>query len=90
MGGRTINWRWFLEPNLLFSVQSCYRFLIRCRVAHDIVIPVDICSALWRTAVPSKITIFGWRLFSKSIPTREILLNRHVIGSDEVAVCIFL
>lgn len=50
--GKQDSWQWFLEPNLLFTVRSCYSFLDRFGVAHDSAVPADDCLALWRTVVP--------------------------------------
>jgi hypothetical protein len=34
---------------------------------------------MWKNNVPSKISIFGWRLLLEKLPTRESLFNKGVI-----------
>lgn len=39
--------------------------------------------------MPSKINTFGWRIFSNVVPTRDLLLHRQMIESEEAALCPF-
>lgn len=39
--------------------------------------------------MPSKINTFGWRIFSNAVPTRDLLLRRQMIESEEAALCPF-
>lgn len=41
---------------------------------------------LWKTGIPSKVVIFGLRLFRNSLPTCGLLLQRHIISSEVDAV----
>lgn len=43
---------------------------------------------IWQTAISSEVQIFGWRLFTNALPTRGLLLQRHVITSVDDAMCV--
>lgn len=88
-------WCWSIDPLNSFSVRSCYLFLSQADQAS----PVDSSrpvsawqksklKALWRTHIPTKILLFGWRIFNNSLHVRSVLLKRHVIHSEEDAACV--
>ncbi|XP_058741112.1 uncharacterized protein LOC131613460 [Vicia villosa] len=42
-------------------------------------------SSLWKTKIPSKVSIFGWRLLLNNIPTRKNLASRGILfGPDNL------
>jgi len=73
-------WMWLLEPNQGYSVCGTYHFLtapneelVRGRVC-------DVCHPF----VPSKISVFAWRLLRNRIPTKSNLLRRRVLLQNDV------
>jgi hypothetical protein len=44
---------------------------------------------LWKNKVPSKVSIFGWRLLLEKLPTREVLFQRGVITNIHETCCVF-
>jgi len=76
-------WRWMLDPLHGYSVSGTYRFLtnVEGQVANGV------CKDVWHKFVPSKVSLFAWRLLQYRIPTRSNLLRRHVLRpSDNICV----
>jgi hypothetical protein len=44
---------------------------------------------LWKNNVPSKISIFGWRLLLEKLATREALFDKGVISNQGERSCVF-
>ncbi|PNX99941.1 cysteine-rich receptor-like protein kinase, partial [Trifolium pratense] len=70
-------WWWLPESNGLFSVKSCYSFIssssqVSLMEANE----SEALSRLWKSDVPSKINVFGWRLLLNRLPTRLALHRR--------------
>ena len=42
---------------------------------------------LWNLHIPNKIKVFGWRAFHNILPTRENLVQKHVIEDDTYELC---
>jgi hypothetical protein len=43
----------------------------------------------WKNNVPSKISIFGWRLLLEKLSTREALFNKGIINNNIEKRCVF-
>ncbi|CAI8592619.1 unnamed protein product [Vicia faba] len=43
----------------------------------------------WKTLVPSKIHVLGWRAIRDRLPTREKLAKRGILTKDIDKVCVF-
>lgn len=58
------NFVWSLWPGGKFSVKSCYKGLRKLEEEEDEVDPESKEAAIriWKSKVPSKIKIFGWRM----------------------------
>ncbi|GAU45706.1 hypothetical protein TSUD_86820 [Trifolium subterraneum] len=72
-------WRWALGSAGMFSVKSCYNWLLDYR--HDEMLNstvVDALKQLWKNDVPTKVSVFGWRLLLDKLPTRMTLNHRGV------------
>ncbi|PNX67260.1 ribonuclease H, partial [Trifolium pratense] len=70
-------WWWLPDRNGMFSVKSCYSFLssstqVLMREANE----TEALFRLWKSDVPSKINVFGWRLLLNRLPTRMALHRR--------------
>ncbi|XP_058765916.1 uncharacterized protein LOC131639438 [Vicia villosa] len=62
-----------------FSVASCYNFYASIRTPfgpHNKY--EDLVAIIWKMEVPSKIRIFGWRLFVNRLPTKDLLKIRGI------------
>lgn len=46
-------------------------------------------SRIWHCDVPSKISIFAWRLLQSRLPTRDMLLSRGVLNANSNISCVF-
>ncbi|XP_045802786.1 uncharacterized protein LOC123896448 [Trifolium pratense] len=66
-------WKWLPDTSGLFSVKSCYQVLLEN--SEIIVLDSNVLTAikhLWRNDAPSKVLVFGWRLFLDRLPTSWI------------------
>jgi hypothetical protein len=71
---RPDSWRWIPGAAGIFSVKSCYNFLLENR--HVVVLDpevLDLLKNLWIIYVPSKVLVFGWRLLLDRLPTKGAL-----------------
>ncbi|KAK2435369.1 hypothetical protein QL285_020433 [Trifolium repens] len=87
---RPDSWRWIPGTAGIFSVKSCYSFLLQTRQAK--VLDADVLDALknlWRNDVSSKVLVFGWRLLLERLPTRGALSHRGILTSPNDLHCIF-
>ncbi|MCI28702.1 putative ribonuclease H protein [Trifolium medium] len=61
----------------LFSVKSAFMYLQNMFMMDDInTSTVTALHKLWSNNVPSKVSIFGWRLLLEKLPTREALYRK--------------
>ncbi|XP_024636284.1 uncharacterized protein [Medicago truncatula] len=74
-------WRWLLDTANGYTVSGAYSFIT---TSGDLVdrSPVD---DVWHKQIPSKVSLFVWRLFRNRLPTKENLVHRRVIQPDNVA-----
>jgi hypothetical protein len=74
-------WRWFLDPTHGYSVRSAYRFLTDSGDPavrnHDV--------NVWHNHIPSKVSLFAWRLLRNRLPIKVNLVRRSVLTSANVA-----
>ncbi|XVE67054.1 hypothetical protein DITRI_Ditri08aG0129300 [Diplodiscus trichospermus] len=80
-------WRYSKDGN--FSAKSGYHIQM---AESSIESPADdrgkrYWQMLWRTKVPNKVRIFGWRLFHDILPTNGNLCKRKIIGSPICQRC---
>ncbi|XP_058762491.1 uncharacterized protein LOC131635875 [Vicia villosa] len=81
---------WPFDPSNYYTVQSGYRFIMQdlnviemnsyCPQAMDLI---------WSAKVPSKLSIFGWRLLRDRLPTKVQLATRGIIQNEEEMLCVF-
>ncbi|KAK2391015.1 hypothetical protein QL285_064512 [Trifolium repens] len=83
-------YRWISSSAGIFSVKCAYiELLNRSAMANlddSMVYSLDL---MWKNNVPSKISIFGWRLLLEKLPTREALFDRGIITNSTDRNCAF-
>ncbi|CAJ2667257.1 unnamed protein product [Trifolium pratense] len=84
------NRRWELTQSGIFSVNSTYEFLH----SREVVVAIDenivkALQQLWLNDVPSKVSIFGWRLLLSRLPTRMVLARKSILVNPHELCCIF-
>lgn len=75
---------WSYERNGMFSVKSCYQFVFdqfgsQSAEASNVQALNVLWKHLWKMKVPNKIKIFAWRACKNGVPTRENLVQKHVL-----------
>jgi hypothetical protein len=76
-------WRWLLDPIHGYSVRGAYRFLTTSGELADRSQVIDI----WHKHIPSKVSVFVWRLLRNILPTKDNLVRRSVLSHTD-AVCV--
>ena len=72
-------WRWILDPTHGYSVRGAYHFLTsQAEPATENVI-----STVWHRLVPSKVSLFAWRLLQDRISTKSNLVRRHILQPND-------
>jgi hypothetical protein len=77
-------WKWLLDTRHGYSVRGVYRFITTTTDVRDRSHVVDI----WHQQIPSKISVFVWRLIRNRLPTKDNLVRRRVLSQEEAA-CVF-
>jgi hypothetical protein len=63
-------WTWLLDPRHGYSVRGAYRFLTTAGDLGDRHQTIDI----WHQQIPSKVSVFVWRLLRNRLPTKDNLV----------------
>jgi len=73
------HWRWLLDPVHGYFVCGTYRYLTTFeeQVVDGAFIDV------WHKLVPTKVSLFAWRLLQDRIPTRANLVRRQVLQPND-------
>ncbi|XP_045791248.1 uncharacterized protein LOC123885955 [Trifolium pratense] len=75
--------RWSSNSDGSFSVRSTYMVLQDKRVGTTLdTNTVAVLKRLWKNNVPSKVSVFGWRLLLEKLPTREALFCKGIITNN--------
>jgi len=75
-------WRWLLDNSSGYTVKGAYTFITTTCEPLNRSLVIDV----WHKQIPSKVSLFAWRLFQKRLPTKDNLMHRRVI-QPENAVC---
>lgn len=73
-------WRWKLDPVHGYTVREAYRFITHPGNNDDRSIVDDV----WHKQIPLKVSLLVWRLFRSRLPTKDNLLRRNIISSEDV------
>ncbi|CAJ2628180.1 unnamed protein product [Trifolium pratense] len=83
-------WRWIVGQAGLFSVKSCYDFLAQNGSTETINSRLlEAIQMMWNNNVPSKVSVFGWRLLLEKLPTRDALASKGIITNPHELTCVF-
>ncbi|CAJ2658352.1 unnamed protein product [Trifolium pratense] len=83
-------WRWIPGDAGLFSVKSCYNFLVQFVTVENLnPSMLEAVKKLWKNDVPSKVNVFGWRLLLEKLPTRDALASKGIITNPHETCCVF-
>jgi hypothetical protein len=81
--------RWIPSSAGIFSVKCAYNDLLNRAVLVNLDdTMIHSLELLWKNNVPSKISIFGWRLLIERLPTREALINKGIIINNSDNRCV--
>lgn len=89
-GKPTLPGGWPHDKSKCYIVKSGYSILIQER--GETVLEVNTRQALeiiWKANVPSKLSIFGWRVLKDRLHMRKQLLRRGILRNMEEVVCVF-
>jgi hypothetical protein len=82
--------KWIPHGAGLFSVQSAYSSLLDTFTLEPIeASKVYALKKLWKTKIPSKASIFGWRLLLGKLPTKAALFDKGIITNNFEKCCVF-
>lgn len=79
-----------MDTSKMFTVRSHYGCLSTVGVNQALISDsTKLLQQVWKSATPSKVSIFCWRLFLSSLPKCALLHHRNIIASATEAVCPF-
>ncbi|RHN45445.1 putative reverse transcriptase zinc-binding domain-containing protein [Medicago truncatula] len=77
-------WRWLLDPVNGYSVKVFYRYITSTGHISDRSLVDDV----WHKHIPSKVSLFVWRLLRNRLPTKDNLVHRGVLlATNAACVC---
>ncbi|GKV07275.1 hypothetical protein SLEP1_g19071 [Rubroshorea leprosula] len=79
--GREDVWKWVHSSEGCYSVKAAYEFL----TPNSCFVEEKWAKVIWNRYVPSKVSVFGWRLFLNRLATKENLCKRGIVlsGGDK-------
>ncbi|MCI20800.1 hypothetical protein A2U01_0041963, partial [Trifolium medium] len=82
-------WCWKPESEGNFSVRSTYGLLVKVQYGEVVITPSEssVFRNMWRSATPSKVRAFVWKVLLNRIPTRTSLVHRGVSVAGGVVDC---
>jgi hypothetical protein len=72
-------WRWLLDPLHGYSVRGAYHFL----TTPGVHVYRHLVDDVWHKIIPSKVSLFVWRLLRDRLPTKDNLARRQVIQATD-------
>lgn len=84
------SWSWIPNKITGFSVKRCYEILQKSASSSSLELSQKkAINKLWKSGAPSKINVFGWRLFLDRLPTKSALMHRGILDDSQNATCVF-
>ncbi|PNX54946.1 ribonuclease H, partial [Trifolium pratense] len=81
--------KWMPNTAGFFTVKSAYVQLPnRCALEEIDSFTANVLKSLWKNNVPSKVSIFGWRLLLEKLPTRKDLFSKGVVTNNSERSCV--
>jgi hypothetical protein len=81
--------KWLVSITGIFSVNSAYVGLLNGAEMDSLgESKVIALKRMWKNNVPSKISIFGWRLLLEKLPSREALFRKGIIANIIERCCV--
>jgi len=77
----TNTWWWLLDPIHGYTVRGTYHFLTTSGTGVDRSRVDDV----WHRSIPSKVSLFVWRLLRDRLPTKNNLARRRVLQPTDTA-----
>ncbi|KAL5190390.1 putative ribonuclease H protein [Glycine soja] len=68
-------WLWTADPTGHYSAKSAYNLLMGETLEES---QDSSFVELWKLNIPSKVSVFAWRLLNKRLPTKANLQRRHI------------
>ncbi|GKV09841.1 hypothetical protein SLEP1_g21281 [Rubroshorea leprosula] len=78
-------WKWVHSSDGCYSVKAAYEFL----TPTSCFVEEKWAKVIWNRYVPSKVSVFGWRLFLNRLATKENLCKRGIVLSGGDKGCVF-
>ncbi|XP_058742316.1 uncharacterized protein LOC131614778 [Vicia villosa] len=80
---------WWSNQDGVFNVKSCYN-LFRDRDLEDVVETQTklALKRIWKTNIPSRLKVFGWKVALNRLPTKDQLVKRGIIRNEQ-ELCVF-
>ena len=75
----TDKWSWLLDPSNGYLVWEAYRFITNSGEHVDRSLIVDV----WHRHIPTKVSLFVWRLLRDRLPTQANLFRRNIISTTD-------
>ncbi|XP_058726970.1 uncharacterized protein LOC131598375 [Vicia villosa] len=81
---------WWPAEEGAFTVKSCYLSL-RDRLEEDTVEAnkTTALNLIWKSQIPSKLKVFGWRVLLDRLPSKIQLARRGIILNEQDKMCVF-
>jgi hypothetical protein len=82
--------KWIPHAAGMFSVNSAYVSLLN-RLEMEAIDSNTLLALkkLWKTNIPSKVAVFGWRLLLDKLPTKGALFHKGIITNHFESSCVF-
>ncbi|XP_058733104.1 uncharacterized protein LOC131604696 [Vicia villosa] len=84
------DFKWWPVAGGVFTLKRCYH-LFRDRLEEDVVDANKLMALyqFWKTQVPSKLKVFGWRVILDILPSKMQLAKRGIIRNEQDKMCEF-
>jgi hypothetical protein len=83
-------WVWSLSDDDRFSVKSAYTMLapILLNETNEEFVDSSVVKNIWKSAVPSKVAAFAWKMSHDQFPTKSNLACRFIIAPGLSGDCV--